>query len=1018
VATGTAPLAREGSVSSGVSYDGFVSYSHAADGLLAPRLQAGLQRFAKPWWRRRALRIFRDESSLSANPHLWSSIAGALDGSEWFVLLTGPEAAQSEWVDKEVSYWLEHKDPERILPVLTGGGLSWDEASGRLDASSSVPPALLGAFSEEPRWVDMRWADGDVDLDLHDSRFRGAVADIASAIRGVPKDDLESEEVRQHRRTIRTAWGAAGLLAVFAVAAVVAALYADGQRQEADDQRAEAEVQRLEADAQRAEAEAQRLVAEEQTEVAQINESRAESEAERAVSAESLARSRELAASAINVLDDDPELSILLALEAIEAVGAGEEQPVESLSALREAVHSSPIIRRDQVAPSGYVWLALSPDGSRLATASEGTGVVRVVDTETWETVWEYSNPDTIDTVDVGEFSPDGEWLNVGYVDSTSVFAGFIPAEDAPDDDGLPARTEILDAATGSLVSTIEYPECPTSVMGEFSPDGRWLSQLTGTGAAEGWCSEWWVEIIDTDTWTTDRRIPVEGYTLSHWTAEGDVVLDISGDIVDIETLTVRDTLSEGVYGALTTPDGTKMVGIVGTRHVGVYDLATGGRVDQLTGFTQEVIGLWLSDDGSKLITPTNGAETVVFDLDSGEIAHRLTATGPAAEVAYDSERQLLYHAGLNGEVTIWDLSGLTQGELDSTIVPGQVAENQLHVTGEHGAYWSNVNGEDTAGIFKPGSNPDGSTAFQTSSRPVVLSDGHVVASLARGSRAGGDLEHGPVVFWDPATGATTEIAGCWAPAGELHAGGMAGQPCTDRDEEYTYYDYPEVSPDGEYVALGVPAVVNFIPVRETGAVIIHDRSGKEVQRHSVDSLMGLSDFGNGWIGVFSESEAWVLDLETGERVYDIGPAIIGFDAPKSEVDRSGNRLATGWSDGSLKVVDASTWTEALALDDAHGGKIKGLAFSPDAERLMTAGDDGLIKVWDLASGEETHRVPMDDVADGIWLDDQHIQVATAGGLWTTITLDTTELIELARSRLTREFTPAECATYRIDGCA
>ena len=35
------------------AYDGFVSYSHAADDLLAPRLQAGLQRFATPWWKRR-----------------------------------------------------------------------------------------------------------------------------------------------------------------------------------------------------------------------------------------------------------------------------------------------------------------------------------------------------------------------------------------------------------------------------------------------------------------------------------------------------------------------------------------------------------------------------------------------------------------------------------------------------------------------------------------------------------------------------------------------------------------------------------------------------------------------------------------------------------------------------------------------------------------------------------------------------------------------------------------------------
>jgi hypothetical protein len=109
-------------------YDGFMSYSHAADDLLAPRLQAGLQRFAKPWWKRRALRIFRDESSLSANPHLWASITEALDESDWFILLLSPEAASSEWVNREVEYSLEHKDPDRIIPVVTDGDFAW--ASG------------------------------------------------------------------------------------------------------------------------------------------------------------------------------------------------------------------------------------------------------------------------------------------------------------------------------------------------------------------------------------------------------------------------------------------------------------------------------------------------------------------------------------------------------------------------------------------------------------------------------------------------------------------------------------------------------------------------------------------------------------------------------------------------------------------------------------------------------------------------------------------------------------------------
>ena len=94
----------------GVVYDGFISYSHAADDLLAPRLQAGLQRFAKPWWKRRALRISRDESSLSANPHLWSSITDTLDQSGWLVLLMSPDAAESLWVRRRITTL----DPNRM----------------------------------------------------------------------------------------------------------------------------------------------------------------------------------------------------------------------------------------------------------------------------------------------------------------------------------------------------------------------------------------------------------------------------------------------------------------------------------------------------------------------------------------------------------------------------------------------------------------------------------------------------------------------------------------------------------------------------------------------------------------------------------------------------------------------------------------------------------------------------------------------------------------------------------------
>ena len=47
------------------------------------------------------LRIFRGETSLSANPGLWTSIERSLAQSDYFLLLASPDAAQSPWVAKE-----------------------------------------------------------------------------------------------------------------------------------------------------------------------------------------------------------------------------------------------------------------------------------------------------------------------------------------------------------------------------------------------------------------------------------------------------------------------------------------------------------------------------------------------------------------------------------------------------------------------------------------------------------------------------------------------------------------------------------------------------------------------------------------------------------------------------------------------------------------------------------------------------------------------------------------------------
>jgi hypothetical protein len=50
------------------TFDRFISYSHAADGLRAARPPVGPPALRQPWWKRQAVRIFRDESPSRPTP--------------------------------------------------------------------------------------------------------------------------------------------------------------------------------------------------------------------------------------------------------------------------------------------------------------------------------------------------------------------------------------------------------------------------------------------------------------------------------------------------------------------------------------------------------------------------------------------------------------------------------------------------------------------------------------------------------------------------------------------------------------------------------------------------------------------------------------------------------------------------------------------------------------------------------------------------------------------------------------
>lgn len=320
---------------SGTGFDAFISYSHAADGRLAPRVQEGLQRLARRPLRPRALHVFRDETGLTATPELWPDILRALDTSRWFILMASPDAAGSKWVGREIEHWLtaspaaaRGEAARRILIVLTGGELAWDEETGGFDPerSTALPAGLhRGVFAVEPLWVDLRDAHTRDDLSLRNPYFRARVADLAAPIHGISKDELIGEDVRIARRNRRIAWMVGILLALLAVTAGWMAYTASLQRD--------------------------------------------------------LAVSREAAARAVAMLDADPRQSLSLALQAV-----GIDRTAEAVAALRESLIRS-TVRAELVPDSGrIVGGTFSPDGRRVLTAiqvAEGRGYLQLWDAET-----------------------------------------------------------------------------------------------------------------------------------------------------------------------------------------------------------------------------------------------------------------------------------------------------------------------------------------------------------------------------------------------------------------------------------------------------------------------------------------------------------------------------------------------------------------------------------------------------------------------------------------------------------
>ncbi len=885
-------------------YDAFVSYSHHADGRLAPAIQNALQRLAKPWNRRRALEVFRDDTSLSVSPHLWTSITQALDSSEWFVLMASPAAAASEWVNMEVEHWLAGGDgrADRILPVVTGGVWEW-EGTGFSDATTAVPPALRGVFTEEPRHLDLSWANQSVDLDLDNARFRQAIAQIAAPMHETTQDDLIGDDVRLHRRAVLIRRTATAALAILFVGAVVAAAIAFRQQSIAEDNAAEATRQQGIAEDNAAEAERQQGIAEENA-------------------AES--RSRELAARAEQEVDGDPALAVLLAVQAHGDATLDQATP-EAERALRLAnasLATAEAVRRPVRIETDLTEIAASPDGTMIAATQTPTGAaweIIVWDAATGEQVGEtYRNPQG-STSDL-RFHPSGRFLlasgggppvlvdleqeRVHELEGGSGQADFLG-------DDRVVTVGALEGFGGQTVVRIhslailddppeEFPFFPTATFqpaGDFDelralPSGTIVltDQADNTyswvpGQAEPTLLEGVVaESMSWETVPTVDSIVVSGPTLEPDVSPQFQMLEY--DLGDPASPSVREyaALDEIAWNTLAVaPDGERFAALNGAGLTDVPPFVIGA---PLTNPPVYVYDRGAPDFTPPLELPINGGRDIAW-LGSDAIA---TLSTRGIEV-YDLPRQsrdgvFALDVSAEGDVVAsWDAFEVVIRDRNLAIVDRFPAENE---------------------------DPLGSDLFDG------FADEFLLDPLGRFVVTDHEFD-GPTVHTLDG-GGTRSLT--WFPKALTPDGALA-----------------IVSADGvvvDVVDTTTWATVAEVPVDDAGFVAINQVAATNgAETIAIDILGGLDD--NSTLGV--------IDRTSGAR--QDAPPTAGMSA--MAFDPAGSTLATGHVDGTVRLWDP-VGPALLHVIDASTRPVDDLSFSGDGSALAVGA--GPLTIWDVDTRE------------------------------------------------------------------
>jgi WD40 repeat protein len=517
----------------------------------------------------------------------------------------------------------------------------------------------------------------------------------------------------------------------------------------------------------------------------------------------------------------------------------------------------------------------------------------------------------------------------------------------------------------------------------------------------------------------------------------------------DIATGEREVVLSGAFTGADISPDGSLIATGGGDRVATLWDASSGDQVVSLFGHRDILGDVAFSHDGSRLATTGQDGEVRIWAVPSGELELVLAGqVGLIWGVSWSDDGSRLATGSAQSGVKIWDMTvagGASVAGHDfgvERIVNLEMVGDRVAVLGR----------QCLVGVCL--------------GRAIVLDlDEGVVRDLPDRGGAGAALTEDGARIWTQAsveglTVGQVDLVDLGSGRRVTSLAGICKRPPDHPECQFSppippWYDQIRrfaISPDGDLLAtlgLGNVALWNaessdliaVIPQWWLGPVVFDQfgigfsPDGELLAVDSTDGVLMLDVRGmrsmdaDRMIELDAELRV-ALDAGDNENTHEVQAAtdrltslvpIVATlpvaDAWRVEFSSDGRLLAVSSPTGGTRVFETAGWRQRHEMRPSWDVDI-----SPDGTTLATLDTDGIARLWNLADGRLTQTIPV--VSRGLGRNEgalrfapngRHILV-TDGGRLMVHTTDVPELLDVARSRVTRALTPEECERY-LQGC-